>query len=356
MDDREQALAEWARDELARRLPARPAGALQPVSGDASFRRYFRLSLGDRAPGAAASYLLVDAPPDKEDCAPFLRVADILAAAGIAVPAVHASDRQRGFMLLEDFGDTLYLSSLQQARQDGDQQRVDRLYDQALDTLVRMQERADTSTLPPYDEQRLRSELELFDQWFCRGLLGMTLDAGEQRMLAELYRFLIDAARAQPQVFVHRDYHSRNLMVRHGDEALAPGVIDFQDAVSGPCTYDLVSLLRDCYIVWPAGQVRRRALDYAERAAARGIVPELAPETFLRDFDLMGLQRHLKVIGIFSRLWLRDGKDRYLGDLPAAFDYVSNVAAPYRELDDFRGWFDGRLRPAAEQVLAGVRR
>lgn len=361
MQDREQALAAWARDCI-QRASGRDTGpvSLQPVSGDASFRRYFRLSLSPGQPripgGDTDSYLLVDAPPEHEDCALFARIAGMLSEAGVAVPRLYDMDAGRGFMLLEDFGDTLYLQCLEQARRDGDSKRIDGLYDRAVETLLRMQERADSRALPLYDGGRLHGEMSLFDQWFCEGLLGLSLSAAERGMIRDLYRFLADAALAQPRVWVHRDYHSRNLMVRGDGEQAAPGVIDFQDAVRGPYTYDLVSLLRDCYIVWPQASVRSRALEYARRAGERGIVPDTGTARFLRDFDLMSMQRHLKVIGIFSRLSLRDGKDRYLGDIPVAIDYVREVAPHYPELNDFLDWFDTRLQPLIADGLAGKRR
>lgn len=354
MDQRRDALAAWARQCLQDMAGAPlPQGTLHTVSGDASFRRYFRIVL-PQAPGSAephwqallqaTRYILVDAPPAHEDCRRFVRVAQLFRAAGMLTPRVLRVDFEHGFMLLEDFGDALYLPALQTAA------GADALYSAAMDALVELQARGNGSDLPPYSRQLLRTELTLFDHWFCERFLGMVLNDEERTLLERTWTFLEDAALAQPQVCVHRDYHSRNLMIIDGDVQHAPGVIDFQDAVFGPCTYDLVSLLRDCYIVWPAARVREWALQFRAMAVQRGILAGTgasADAAFLRDFDLMGLQRHIKVIGIFCRLNLRDGKPRYMADVPLVIDYVQWVAAQHPEMADFNHWFQNRVLPLA---------
>lgn len=347
-DDRAAQLRDWtARVLKERHDPATLRWDMEPLTGDASFRRYFRLTLHSET----LSYMLMDAPPDREDCRPFLQIADLLRDHGVPAPRISAVDLDQGFMMLEDFGDSLYLPALTAARRQGDEQQVDRLYGAALDCLARIQA-VPAETLAPYDRALLHREMALFDEWFCAGLLGRAPDGQGRSLLDTLYRHLEDRALAQPQVFVHRDYHSRNLMIR-GAEAL-PGVIDFQDAVRGPVTYDLVSLLRDCYIVWPQAWVRERALAYLRELQAAGRCIDYAEADFLQDFDLMGLQRHLKVLGIFSRLYLRDGKARYLSDLPVVMDYVLEVTRRHAALQPFHDWFAAQCLPLARQRLESL--
>ncbi len=354
MDQRKDALTAWARQclqDMAGGLPLE--GSIHTVSGDASFRRYFRIVL-PAAPGSAdplwqallqaTRYILVDAPPAHEDCRRFVRVAQLFRAAGMLTPRVLRVDFEQGFMLLEDFGDALYLPALQTAS------GADALYTAAINSLIELQARGNGSELAPYNRQLLRTEMSLFDHWFCERFLEIRLNDDERALLERTWTFLEDAALTQPQVCVHRDYHSRNLMVLDGDVHHAPGVIDFQDAVFGACTYDLVSLLRDCYIVWPDARVRAWALQYRAGAVARGVLAGTGPSAeaaFLRDFDLMGLQRHIKVIGIFCRLNLRDGKPRYMADVPLVIDYVLRVAAGHPEMAEFNHWFQNRVLPVA---------
>lgn len=335
-----QALQQWSRQALTIHLGSDP-GPLHAASlgGDASFRRYFRCTVnGD-------TILLVDAPPARENNPAFVKAAAEFRAAGLCTPTIIATDLDQGFMILEDFGDLLYLSCLQQARQGENMARVQTLYRQATDALLALQTNDLPSELPLYSRELLNQEMMLFDQWFCEGMLGMTLSADEQTLLADTRDILVNSALAQPQTRVHRDYHSRNLMVRRAadgsfPEDMAPGVIDFQDAVIGAATYDLVSLLRDCYIVWPASQVSDWVGAYARQARGRSIIPASYTDgQFQRDFDLMGLQRHIKVLGIFCRLALRDGKVRYLDDLPVVINYVLEVAALHPEMADFLAWF-----------------
>jgi len=309
---------------------------LRPVAGDASFRRYFRLG------GCVPSRIAVYAPPASERNLEFTRIAALLRAAGVNAPQVLAHEPVNGFLLLSDLGDSLLLEAL-------NDDSVDAHYAHAIDTLLLLQSSAvagDGWRLPDYDEALLRREMELFPHWYLESLLGLGLDAAERALIERLFARLVASALEQPQVFVHRDYHSRNLMLP-GDGAL--GVIDFQDAVVGPVSYDLVSLLRDCYIAWPAQRVDAWAQGYATRAAAAGLMPVVAPDLFQRWFDWMGLQRHIKVLGIFARLWLRDGKPGYLRDLPLVMRYTLQVAARYPECAEFHDWFRARVVPLAER-------
>jgi len=328
MGQRLKQLSEWVQQQAAAQTIEVDA-ELQPVSGDASFRRYFRAS------GPEGSWIAVDAPPEHEDCEPFLAIAQAWHARGIAVPRVIASDPEQGFMLLEDFGDRLLLPELAE-------ETVEQHYAQAFETLRQIQRTAGQPALPPYDSVMLAREMALFPEWFLTRLLGLELSEDEYRLLGLVAKLLIESALAQPQVSVHRDYHSRNLMLLEDGRL---GVIDFQDAVHGPITYDLVSLLRDCYIQWPDAQVRFWVEAFRQRLCQDGV--EVAGQgMFQQQFDLMGMQRHLKVLGIFSRLWLRDGKEGYLDDLPRTFGYLYRVAARYEELDPFVNWLQQRVAPA----------
>jgi len=284
---------------------------LEPVSGDASFRRYFR------ARTANSRFIAVDAPPLQENSHPFVEIGRRWRASGVAVPDIILADLEQGFMLLEDFGDTMLLTSLDRADSNP--------YRGALDVLLHLQQLSDDK-LPFYDQAVLLREMRLFDEWFLERALG--LDPNDWLPLLEpVYTRLIEQATAQLQVPVHRDYHSRNLMVR---ETGALGVIDYQDALTGPITYDLVSLLRDSYISWPDAQVEQWVEAYRQRLVQVGFdLPD--SEKFLKDFYLMGMQRQLKVLGIFCRLWLRDGKSGYLKDIPRTFDYLQRAAARYSE-------------------------
>jgi aminoglycoside/choline kinase family phosphotransferase len=314
-DVRLQALKHWVEG-----FDAAAGGSLAPASGDASFRRYFRLQTGDQ------SFIIMDAPPPQEDCLPFIRVAGYLEAMQVNAPRIIEADLEQGFLLLTDLGSSLYLDSLE-----SDPARADALYDDALRTLAVMQTSgtAYQSQLPPYDEALLRFELSLFHDWLCGTHLGMTFDDAGEAAWQSLCDLLVGNALDQPQVFVHRDYHSRNLMVTDRDN---PGVLDFQDAVEGPLTYDLVSLLKDCYIKWPAERVRQWVDSYfalLDKTASAA----MSKSDFLRAFELMGVQRHLKAAGIFCRLNHRDGKPGYLGDIPRTLSYIVDLSPRYRELD-----------------------
>jgi aminoglycoside/choline kinase family phosphotransferase len=308
IDTRKAELESW----LAAALGQSPS-RIAPASADASFRRYFRVWHEGR------TWVAMDAPPGKEDLRPYLQVAQILAATGVNVPQVIASDLERGFLLLTDLGNRQYLDALR-AGED-----ADLLYRDALDALLRLQTGAGdaASVLPAYDAHRLRQEMQLFPDWFLGRHLGSPPDAAESAVLEEQFSLLVRAALDQPQVLVHRDYHSRNLMVCEDN----PGILDFQDAVAGPMSYDLVSLLKDCYIAWPRERVLGWLRQYREGATRAGLRFPGDERDFLRAFDLMGLQRHLKVLGIFARLWYRDGKRAYLADLPLVLDYALEVTA-----------------------------
>jgi N-acetylmuramate 1-kinase len=299
--------------------------AIEPASADASFRSYWRVRGGDR------TYVVMDAPPDKEDIGPWLDVGARLRGAGLHAPEIHAVDRAQGFVLMEDLGDRMYLAEL-------DERSVDALYGDALDALIRMQTHVDAAGLPDFDEAFVARELELMPEWFLVRHLGHAIDCDEWDVIELAFRALIRAVRAQPQAFMHRDYHSRNLIVvahdHAGSAALAsPGIIDFQGAMTGPIAYDLASLLRDCYIAWDAERVVGWTDAFRERLRhAHLIDAHTDAARFRRWFDLAGLQRHVKVLGIFCRLWYRDGKAHYLADLPLTFRYVVSVARRYAEL------------------------
>ncbi|QCF27260.1 aminoglycoside phosphotransferase family protein [Hydrocarboniclastica marina] len=332
MDNREAQLTAWLEAELGG-----PAPALLPVAGDASFRRYFRIQLpGTSGPAENGTAIVMDAPPEHESCDAFLAIAQHWHDAGIHVPAVLASDAGQGFILLEDLGDELYLKHLTPAN-------ADRLYGDALTALVQIQlaTARENDVLPPYSAVLLDREMALFRDWFLQQQLGFNLTTAEQALLDTTFRTLRDAAMAQPQVTVHRDYHSRNLLVTEKNN---PGVIDFQDAVVGPLTYDLVSLLRDAYIAWPEDDLQRWVEHYRELSQAAGLHRADA-DTFRQWFELMGMQRHLKVAGIFSRLSLRDGKDGYLADIPRVIDYLVRASATQPAMRAFTAWLEERVVP-----------
>ncbi len=310
MDQRLEQLKIWLNDSGV------TYQTIAPASADASFRRYFRIS------DAKNSFIVMDAPPEKEDCQPFIHIANILLEFGLNVPKILQQDLKQGFLLLSDLGDTVYLSEL-------NNKTVDEMYKAAMQSLLLMQSKPKPD-LPPYDETLLRNELGLFPQWYCRKQLKVNLSAQQQGVLEQTFTTLIENALEQPQVCVHRDYHCRNLMVNKSNPQ-APGVIDFQDAVIGAVTYDLVSLLKDCYIDWPREKVEQWVAYFHREAERLNIIQVVSYETFLRWFDLMGLQRHLKVAGIFSRLKHRDGKTGYLKDIPRTMDYVLDVVKRYPE-------------------------
>lgn len=305
---------------------ARLLGPLEAhgLTGDAGFRRYYRLN-------TEPSLIAVDSPPTKENNPAYVNISMALQSGGLRTPVIHAVDFARGYLLLEDFGDQLLQPLL-------NDKTVAELYDLAETGLLELQLLPDNKALfPRYDAQLLGDEMALFKQWFVAELLGIELQPEENTMLDSLFAQLIQSAEEQPQTLVHRDYHSRNLMLVDNNNL---GIIDFQDAVWGPITYDLVSLLKDCYIRWPAKQTRQRALAVKQRLGL-----SVDDQQFLRWFDLMGLQRHIKVMGIFARLALRDNKQVYLKDLPMVIEYSLETAEQHVECQPFFQWFKQRISP-----------
>jgi N-acetylmuramate 1-kinase len=326
-DSRLAELTRWVIDDLGF------AGSrIEPASVDASFRRYFRVTRGED------TYIVMDAPPEKESLGPFLSVAKILLGMGLNAPVVLAKDAQRGLLLLSDLGRRQYLDDL------GSVEAADRLYADALGALCTMQTAGNAMAreLPLYSHALLMREMELMPEWFLGRHLGVRISAAERGMLDRLFETLAQSALTQPAAFVHRDYHSRNLLVTADNN---PGILDFQDAVWGPVTYDLVSLLKDCYVAWPAPRVSAWALQYRGRLLGQGFPLNLSQAEFMHGFDLVGLQRHIKVLGIFSRLYYRDGKAQYLKDLPRVLEYTRDAAAAYAETAEFADFIADRVQP-----------
>jgi N-acetylmuramate 1-kinase len=325
-DLRADALSQW----LTTALEA-PIGSIVPASADASFRRYFRVTLAKPWPAAsgAATLIAMDAPPPREDCRPYVHVARLLGTAGVHVPRVIAADVAQGYLLLTDLGTCTYASAL-------NADSASELYGDALDALVRMQRIGCEDALPSYDDALLRRELALFPDWYVARHLARTLTPAERASLDGVFDVLLANNLAQPRVFVHRDYHSRNLMLSTPN----PGVLDFQDAVYGPITYDLVSLLRDAYVEWSEERQVEWAIRYRERARKAGLPVGADFANFWRDFEWMGVQRQLKVLGIFARLNARDGKAGYVDDMPLVLRYLRKAAARYREFDALRALLD----------------
>ena len=319
-DVRLQHLKVWLDEQLAILFAEQDWGAVPPAtltaaSSDASFRRYFRWE------GAGRSFVVMDAPPPQENCKPFVDIAFLLAKSGINVPKIYAEDLERGFLLLNDLGNKTYLDVI-------DSENADDLFKDALQALLAFQQLPMVAPLPSYDVALLRRELELFPDWYVKRELGIEFDSAQQTLWQQVSDLLIDSALAQPKVLVHRDYMPRNLMLSEPN----PGVLDFQDAVYGPVTYDVTCLFKDAFLSWPEERVRGWLEDYWQQAGALDIPVQPDFEDFLRASDLMGVQRHLKVIGIFARICHRDGKPRYLGDVPRFFAYIDAVIARRPEL------------------------
>jgi aminoglycoside/choline kinase family phosphotransferase len=321
------AMLDWLRHDLLM-----PVAGCEPASSDASFRRYFRVE------GEEGRFVVMDAPPEKENVAAFIKVNHLLKAAGVHVPEIFAQNLEDGFLLLEDFGSSDFLSRVSL-------ENAGALYQSAMDSLFRLQTGTSISTcgLPAYDHALLTRELSIFDEWFLGQWLDVEMPAGIRE---SLHQNLIASALEQPLICVHRDYHSRNLMVL---EANSPGVLDFQDAVIGPVTYDLASLLRDCYVAWPEQQVRDWMSGYHQRLLDAKLV-DCSLDQFRRWFDWMGMQRHLKAIGIFTRLNLRDGKSGYLKDIPRTLNYVLTQANTYPEFAEFGDFLRTKVLPRQEAV------
>ena len=322
LDPRILALSNWLKTEIKLDIQS-----LEPASSDASFRRYFRVI------HSKGRHIVMDAPPDKENTEPFIRIAKLFESANLHVPAIEEINSEQGFLLLEDLGSTCLLDAINPSN-------ADRIYQQALDSLFQLQTKIaiDNCGLNHYDQRLLERELGIFSEWFLDKLLDIHFPKSVKKPLHQL---LIASALEQPQVCVHRDFHSRNLMILDSN---SPGIIDFQDAVIGPISYDLVSLLRDCYIQWPTQQVEQWTAAYYQRLLSANLITvEFAK--FKRWFDLMGLQRHLKAVGIFARLHLRDGKSNYLADIPRTVNYINNVSKSYPELSAFSQFLETAVLP-----------
>ncbi|GIK26364.1 MAG: aminoglycoside phosphotransferase [Betaproteobacteria bacterium] len=317
---------------LAGLFPGRPH-SVAPASADASFRRYFRVSFDD-----GSSRIVMDAPPEHEDCRPFVHVAGLLHGAGVHAPEILAQDIEHGLLLLTDLGRATYLDVL-------DESNADDLFRDAVDALVKWQLASRPNELPPYDEALLRRELALFPDWYVARHLGTPLTAAQQDALESVQALLLQNILAQPQVYVHRDYMPRNLMVCADN----PGVLDFQDAVCGPITYDVASLFRDAFISWEEERVLDWAVRYWEKAKRAGLPVDADFGAFYRDMEWMGLQRHLKVLGIFARINYRDGKPKYLADTPRFLHYVRHAATRYAQLAPLARLLD-ELEQRAPQV------
>ena len=308
--DRYDLVQDWLTQQLRGRTYT-----LAPASADASFRRYFRVILPD------TTLIVMDAPPEFEDCRAFVQVAGLMAAAGLNVPSILAQDMALGFLLLSDLGSTTYLAAL-------NDDNADALFRDATDALIRWQLASRDGVLPPYDEALLRRELDLFPEWYLRRHLGIELDVRQRQSLDAMFRLILSNNLAQPRTYVHRDYMPRNLMVTEPN----PGVLDFQDAVYGPITYDVASLFKDAFISWDEQRVLDWTIRYWERARSAGLPVNGDFGEFYRDCEWMGLQRYLKVLGIFARICHRDGKPAYVKDTPRFLGYVRAVAGRYAPL------------------------
>jgi aminoglycoside/choline kinase family phosphotransferase len=310
---RQQLINDW----LASLYPGQTF-TLAPASADASFRRYFRATLAER------TLIVMDAPPEHENCGPFIHIDRLFATAGVHVPQIIAQDLDQGFLLLSDLGNTTYL----QALADGKASTARELYSAATDALIQIQLASREHELPDYDEALLLREMRLFPEWYIGKHLQATLSAEQSAMLENTFQLIIRNNLAQPRTYVHRDYHSRNLML----SAPNPGILDFQDAVYGPITYDLASLFKDAYIRWEEADILDWLIRYWENARKAGLPIHADFGDFYRDYEWMGVQRHLKVLGIFARLYHRDGKEGYLKDLPLVMDYLHRACERYIDL------------------------
>jgi N-acetylmuramate 1-kinase len=329
MDIRQQELDKWLQSQFA----VKNSYQLTPLQGDASFRRYFRVKL------ERTSYIAMDAPPEREDCQPFVAIAKALLDKQLQVPEIIASNIEQGFLLLSDFGDKLYLKELNAAN-------AEKLYQYALESLAILQSvrHVPNRNIPLFSADFMRQELQLSQEWFLEKHLGLDLNSETVNRLADFYDFLAITAASQPQVFMHRDYHSANLMLLPQDKV---GILDFQDAFIGPVTYDLVSLLRDCYIAWPDEKIKGWALQYLAK------LPELkhvSAQQFLRWFDLMGMQRHLKALLTFARKFHRDNDANYLKHMPLTLNYLQTVSRHYSEAAFFQHFLDHTILPAMKKV------
>lgn len=321
MHNRQNALNQWLEKILAPKH-----FTLMPLAGDASFRRYFRLHYDDK------TWIIMDAPPDKEPLDPFVNVANLFTTAGVKTPFIHALDKIQGFAILEDFGDSLLLNNL-------NKETVDTHYKAAITLLTRLQHYplGEATQLPHFDKEWILKELALFNEWFLQAYLQLQLSNEEKQIIEETFAWLSQEISLQPKAIIHRDYHSRNIMLVNAEL----GVIDFQDAMYGPFTYDLASLLKDCYIQWPRENILTW-LHYFHNQST--ISQQYALANTIRAFDYCGLQRHLKVLGVFSRLALRDNKSNYLGDLPLTLHYIMACLEDYDEFKPFYSFMQDRIR------------
>ncbi|WP_323751567.1 aminoglycoside phosphotransferase family protein [Marinobacter sp.] len=340
MDTRLQQLTDWVRQ-----FPGFDSASPEPVSGDASFRRYFRV-WRETSGQPRTPFIVMDAPPEHENCEPFIAIAKHWHQHHINVPDIAGEDLNQGFLLLEDFGDNLMLGAT-------NADNADTYYRQALDELVRIAQQSAPADypLPRYDDAMLDREMALFPDWLLEQHLGLSLSNQERALLDTAFSLLKESALTEPVVTVHRDYHSRNLLIL--DDQTAPGVIDFQDAVTGPVTYDTVSLLKDCYVRWPEEKILEW-LEYYRVASLNAGLHRADPDTFRQWFELMGMQRHLKAAGIFARLAIRDGKTGYLGDIPRTVSYIRDASARQPAFRHFHEWLCGTVIPAIESKIGPV--
>jgi hypothetical protein len=337
VDERFEMMLDWLKKQplLAGCDMSQPV----PASSDASFRRYFRVFANSEETGET-SFIVMDAPVEHEDCRPFIAVSDQLNKMGLQVPKVLAQNLVQGYLLLTDLGTTTYLSALEGATE----VEADRLYQDALSALVRLQKNGQSAAqqLPAYNQTLLETEMNLFPEWLIGTHLNVSLDRVEKHDWQNVQQLLQKSALAQPLTYVHRDYHSRNLMVTSKDN---PGILDFQDAVHGALTYDAVSLLRDCYISWPQEQVSEWQRSYFLQLCEAKLVSKDEWQAFQKSMDWMGIQRHLKASGIFCRLAHRDGKDSYLNDIPLTLDYLVQVGSLYPEMIDLVRLLENKILP-----------
>jgi aminoglycoside/choline kinase family phosphotransferase len=323
MQTRQNELNEWLKT-----IMGNTHYTITPLAGDASFRRYYRLY------AEGITQIVMDAPPEKEAIGPFIHICHILREAGVHAPLVVAAENKQGFMLLEDFGDLSLLAQVSTSN-------ADALYSSAMATLRHIQQ-CPTVNLPHFNQSFMLQEISLFSEWFIDAYLGIDLNEQDQHMFAQTFDWLCTEISKQPQVFIHRDYHSRNIMVITETPEVDLGIIDFQDAMLGPIGYDLVSLLKDCYIQWPVSQVHHWVTHFYNQS---GLHTQCTEAEFIRWFDLCGLQRHLKVLGIFCRLHLRDKKDSYLKNLPLTVHYFKSCLQQYEELKPFYEWIQHHVHP-----------
>ena len=332
--ERQQQLTEWLHS-----LFPDTSFSLAPASADASFRRYFRATFAER------TLVVMDAPPQHEDCSPFVHVAKLFSASGVHVPQIVAQDLEQGFLLLSDLGNTTYLHAL-------NSETAGKLYGAAVDALITIQSASRENELPPYDEAMLLREMRLFPEWYVAKHVGVMLSERQSAALENVFHRIVQNNLAQPQVYVHRDYHSRNLMVTEPN----PGILDFQDAVHGPITYDLASLFKDAYIRWEEAEVLDWLVRYWQKARGAGLPVHADFADFYRDYEWMGVQRHLKVLGIFARLSHRDGKDGYLKDLPLVMDYLRLACERYLDLKPLLRLLDELEKKPVVAGLGFIRR